>query len=272
VHRLKTAGYVSALHGSARITWAKRRADQLSACGCDASGRPAGAGAGARLLKRLHGLRELLGIQQAQREVRRRGRVPGVLPPPRAYERPRGAPRAAPHPPSPHTARVRERGRGGRRARLVEHRGEALGGCGVLPLGERDEPAVQLDRALRRAASRALRQRLLGGLGRAKGEVQPHERKRERHRALRRRLRQQAPRGAVLPLLDVRAHQRERHCTLAQRQRRCAARARRRPCHPVPDLSRARARAPQPRARGTNWTRRVPHPVLIGHAASLTPY
>ena len=23
---------------------------------------------------------------------------------------------------------------------------------------------------------------------------------------------------------------------------------------------------------GTKWTRRVPHPVLIGHAASLTPY
>jgi hypothetical protein len=22
----------------------------------------------------------------------------------------------------------------------------------------------------------------------------------------------------------------------------------------------------------TEWTRRVPHPVLIGHAASLTPY
>ena len=26
---------------------------------------------------------------------------------------------------------------------------------------------------------------------------------------------------------------------------------------------------PSPR---TKWTRRVPHPVLIGHAASLTPY
>ena len=26
---------------------------------------------------------------------------------------------------------------------------------------------------------------------------------------------------------------------------------------------------PPPR---TKWTRRVPHPVLIGHAASLTPY
>jgi len=28
-------------------------------------------------------------------------------------------------------------------------------------------------------------------------------------------------------------------------------------------------RSPPPR---TKWTRRVPHPVLIGHAASLTPY
>jgi len=28
-------------------------------------------------------------------------------------------------------------------------------------------------------------------------------------------------------------------------------------------------KAPPPR---TKWTRRVPHPVLIGHAASLTPY
>ena len=28
---------------------------------------------------------------------------------------------------------------------------------------------------------------------------------------------------------------------------------------------------PPPRSR-TKWTRRVPHPVLIGHAASLTPY
>ena len=27
-----------------------------------------------------------------------------------------------------------------------------------------------------------------------------------------------------------------------------------------------------PGARRTKWTRRVPHPVLIGHAASLTPY
>ena len=27
-----------------------------------------------------------------------------------------------------------------------------------------------------------------------------------------------------------------------------------------------------PPPRRTKWTRRVPHPVLIGHAASLTPY
>jgi hypothetical protein len=30
--------------------------------------------------------------------------------------------------------------------------------------------------------------------------------------------------------------------------------------------------APPPRPPRTKWTRRVPHPVLIGHAASLTPY
>jgi len=29
---------------------------------------------------------------------------------------------------------------------------------------------------------------------------------------------------------------------------------------------------PPPPPRRTKWTRRVPHPVLIGHAASLTPY
>ena len=29
---------------------------------------------------------------------------------------------------------------------------------------------------------------------------------------------------------------------------------------------------PPPPAPRTKWTRRVPHPVLIGHAASLTPY
>ena len=28
---------------------------------------------------------------------------------------------------------------------------------------------------------------------------------------------------------------------------------------------------PPPRPLRTKWTRRVPHPVLIGHAASLTP-
>ena len=33
--------------------------------------------------------------------------------------------------------------------------------------------------------------------------------------------------------------------------------------------SRPPRRAPAPR---TKWTRRVPHPVLIGHAASLAPY
>jgi len=31
----------------------------------------------------------------------------------------------------------------------------------------------------------------------------------------------------------------------------------------------SKARGAPPR---TKWTRRVPHPVLIGHAASLTPY
>jgi hypothetical protein len=29
---------------------------------------------------------------------------------------------------------------------------------------------------------------------------------------------------------------------------------------------------PPPAPPGTKWTRRVPHPVPIGHAASLTPY
>ena len=33
-----------------------------------------------------------------------------------------------------------------------------------------------------------------------------------------------------------------------------------------------RSRAAPPPAPRTKWTRRVPHPVLIGHAASLTPY
>jgi hypothetical protein len=32
------------------------------------------------------------------------------------------------------------------------------------------------------------------------------------------------------------------------------------------------ARPPPPPPSRTKWTRRVPHPVLIGHAASLTPY
>ena len=36
--------------------------------------------------------------------------------------------------------------------------------------------------------------------------------------------------------------------------------------------ARRRRRAPPPRPPRTKWTRRVPHPVLIGHAASLTPY
>ena len=34
----------------------------------------------------------------------------------------------------------------------------------------------------------------------------------------------------------------------------------------------ARGSAPPPPPSRTKWTRRVPHPVLIGHAASLTPY
>ena len=35
---------------------------------------------------------------------------------------------------------------------------------------------------------------------------------------------------------------------------------------------RALALEPPPPPPRTKWTRRVPHPVLIGHAASLTPY
>jgi len=35
-------------------------------------------------------------------------------------------------------------------------------------------------------------------------------------------------------------------------------------------LRKAEAAAPPPSPPGTEWTRRVPHPVLIGHAASLT--
>jgi replicative superfamily II helicase len=32
------------------------------------------------------------------------------------------------------------------------------------------------------------------------------------------------------------------------------------------------AAGPPPPLPRTKWTRRIPHPVLIGHAASLTPY
>ena len=39
----------------------------------------------------------------------------------------------------------------------------------------------------------------------------------------------------------------------------------------MPDLLTGNALAPPPPSH-TKWTRRVPHPVLIGHAASLTPY
>jgi hypothetical protein len=51
----------------------------------------------------------------------------------------------------------------------------------------------------------------------------------------------------------------------------CAPRrAQRAPAQPQRHARRAeRFRPPPPR---TKWTRRVPHPVLIGHAASLTPY
>ena len=37
-------------------------------------------------------------------------------------------------------------------------------------------------------------------------------------------------------------------------------------------INRVRPPAPPPPPPRTKWTRRVPHPVLIGHAASLTPY
>jgi hypothetical protein len=40
------------------------------------------------------------------------------------------------------------------------------------------------------------------------------------------------------------------------------------PAHPVAPLGAAAPRPPPPPSR-TKWTRRVPHPVLIGHAASL---
>ena len=39
----------------------------------------------------------------------------------------------------------------------------------------------------------------------------------------------------------------------------------------VPSPGRA-APPPPPSPPRSKWTRRVPHPVLIGHAASLTPY
>ena len=42
-------------------------------------------------------------------------------------------------------------------------------------------------------------------------------------------------------------------------------------CRPA-DCSCAALTAPPPPPSRTKWTRRVPHPVLIGHAASLTPY
>jgi hypothetical protein len=37
-------------------------------------------------------------------------------------------------------------------------------------------------------------------------------------------------------------------------------------------LGSAQVAQPPPPPSRTKWTRRVPHPVLIGHAASLTPY
>jgi hypothetical protein len=60
---------------------------------------------------------------------------------------------------------------------------------------------------------------------------------------------------------------------------RCKATSARRPrSQAAADRRRARLRGMRPSARPphppprTKWTRRVPHPVLIGHAASLTPY
>jgi hypothetical protein len=41
------------------------------------------------------------------------------------------------------------------------------------------------------------------------------------------------------------------------------------PSHVSPTRRKAAPPPPPPR---TKWTRRVPHPVLSGHAASLTPY
>jgi hypothetical protein len=44
------------------------------------------------------------------------------------------------------------------------------------------------------------------------------------------------------------------------------------PPTPGPAAPSTCARPPPPPSPRTKWTRRVPHPVLIGHAASLTPY
>ena len=42
--------------------------------------------------------------------------------------------------------------------------------------------------------------------------------------------------------------------------------------NPVAELQDPARWVPPPPPPRTKWTRRVPHPVLIGHAASLTPY
>ena len=78
--------------------------------------------------------------------------------------------------------------------------------------------------------------------------------------------------GANLPLfvdtsksagMAAAAHQRRSSCK--SRPRLEAA-----PMNPLdPDLG---TPPPPPPFSRTKWTRRVPHPVLIGHAASLTPY
>ena len=44
------------------------------------------------------------------------------------------------------------------------------------------------------------------------------------------------------------------------------------PLVPASAAARHGTRAAEPPPPGTKWTRRVPHPVLSGHAASLTPY
>ena len=70
---------------------------------------------------------------------------------------------------------------------------------------------------------------------------------------------------------DAREHERkeglrERERAAAERLARLAdERRREEEARRPPSLS----LSPPPR---TQWTRRVPHPVLIGHAASLTPY